>query len=74
MASFLVLPLAGWKSRKVRKLLAASLIALIAAVVTIGVVGCGGAKNKTPAGTYTVTVTGASGSLTHNASYTLTVQ
>jgi hypothetical protein len=36
--------------------------------------GTGGSSNKTPTGTYTITVNATAGSLTHSATFTLTVQ
>jgi Bacterial Ig-like domain (group 3)/FG-GAP-like repeat len=37
-------------------------------------IGCGGTTNNTPAGAYQITVTATSGSTTHTATFTLTVQ
>jgi hypothetical protein len=74
LASLLLLPLAGWKNRKLRRLLAVSVVVLVAALATVGMTGCGGGSTKTPAGTYSVTVTGTSGSLSHSTTYSITVQ
>jgi len=74
IASFLLLPLAGWKNRRLRKLLTVSGVVFAAALATAGMTGCGGGSTKTPTGTYTVTVTGTSGSLSHTATYSITVQ
>jgi hypothetical protein len=74
LASLLLLPLARSKSRKVRKLLAVNIIVLIATLTAIGTTGCAVEKKITPSGTYAITVTGTSGSLTHNATFTVTIQ
>jgi hypothetical protein len=59
------------------------LVCLMAMMAGIGCLlsGCGsskatgsGSSSKTPAGTYTVNVTGVSGSTSHSASFTLVVQ
>jgi Bacterial Ig-like domain (group 3)/MBG domain (YGX type)/Beta-propeller repeat len=73
VASLLLLPLAGWRNRKLRKLLVVSVVVFAAALATAGITGCG-ASTKTAAGTYTVTVTGTSGSLSHTATYSIAVQ
>jgi hypothetical protein len=59
----------------------AALPVLVAALVTCGLVlGCGGSKSATsmthttPKGTSQITVTGTAGSVTHTATYSLTVQ
>ena len=74
VASLLLLPLAGWKNRKLRKLLVLIAVIVGSALTMAGITGCGGGSPKTPAGSYTVIVTGTSGTLTHTANYSITVQ
>ncbi len=73
---------------KRRRLAAAPVFTLLfLALLALGLVGCGGSSGSsgaggggsqnstgTPSGTYTVTVTGSSGSTNHSASFILTVQ
>jgi len=50
---------------------------LMFAVLAVGLACGGGSSNQshgTPAGTYAITVTGTSGSITHNATVSFTVQ
>ncbi len=75
-ASLFVIFGLGFTSRKARKdwmryLDAIAFLALIAGAGT----GCGtGSSTKTPPGQYSVTVTGTLGSLTHSATYSITVK
>ena len=47
----------------------------VAALAASAIVGCGGSGgNKTPAGTYQITISGTAGSTTHSATYNLMVQ
>jgi hypothetical protein len=48
-------------------------ITLLATAV-FSAVGCSGPQNTTPSGSYTITVSAASGSISQTAAYTLTVQ
>jgi hypothetical protein len=48
VASFLLLPLAGWKNRRLRKLLTVSAVVFAAALATASMTGCGGGSTKTP--------------------------
>jgi hypothetical protein len=81
LASFLLLPLIGRRNRQIRQMLMVGVV-LVAATVTMGgMSGCHGGHGGstsvtpvTPSGTYTVSVTVTSGTLTHSATYTLIVQ
>ncbi len=76
--------LLGWMLRRRRPALRFCMVML--GVASLAVAGCGGGtkgttsttggsgSGGTPAGTYTVTVTASSGTLSHAASFTLTVQ
>lgn len=82
LATFVLLPVAGRRRRKLRHVSTVGMFLVVGALSSLGLSGCGGSGgggdgssgSVTPAGTYTVTVTGTSGSLTHTATYTLTVQ
>lgn len=78
-AILVCLLLLAWPDRKRRARLAFGLLALT--LLAASLVACGGGSNNnqttdpgTPAGTYTVTVTGTSGSLSHTQNIPVTVQ
>jgi hypothetical protein len=80
-ASFLLLPLLGRRNRQVGRMLCVGLMLMAATVTMGGMSGCSGGHSGstsgqpvTPSGTYSVIVTGTSGTLTHSATYTLIVQ
>ncbi len=73
----LLLPLSGLVRRKGRKL--SQLLALLLVIGGIsGLTGCGGSSSNSSPGTasqnYTIMITGASGTLQHSTTVTLTVQ
>jgi hypothetical protein len=74
------LVIVGGSTRRKRVRQSAAMLLVVMAIVA-GVAGCGGGHTKvpnpttgTPAGTYTVTVTAASGATSHTGTITLTVQ
>ena len=70
----LLLPLLGARGRRVRRLLLSlSGLILLAGMACTGMSGCGGGPT-TPNGTYSVQVTATAGSITHNATFSLTAQ
>ena len=72
--AFLLLPLLGGRNRKIRRLLLTlSSMILFATLASMGITGCGGGP-KTPTGTYKIQVTATAGTLSENATYSLTVQ
>jgi hypothetical protein len=60
--------------RRQSTLLGLLILALIVTLPSCSSGGGGGGNGGTPAGTYTVTVTAASGSLSHSANFTLVIQ
>lgn len=73
--AFLLIPLFGARNRKLRRMLVTlSYLGLLAALASAGISGCGGGGPTTPKGTYSIQVTGTSGSLSHSATFSLTVQ
>ncbi|KAA6456651.1 hypothetical protein DYQ86_24610 [Acidobacteria bacterium AB60] len=77
--SFFLLPILVGRNRRRRSLaLLAPMVLLAALAVALsacsGSSGGGTSNNNTPKGTYTVTVTATSGSLSHSANYSYTVQ
>ena len=74
LGALLLLPIFGSRRRKMRKLLQSLGALLLLAIVASGAItGCGGGPT-TPAGTYSIQVTAASGSTTHQATFSMTVQ
>jgi predicted secreted protein len=75
LGALLLFPLLGWKARRLRRLLlAVSALVLLALFASGGMTGCGGGGPKTPAGNYSIQVTATAGSVTQQATYSLTVQ
>jgi hypothetical protein len=75
LAALLVIPLLGLRKR-LRKLRVVSCLLLLIATLTPTLLlsGCGGGYFAITSQTYTVTVTGSSGSTQHSTTVTLTVQ
>jgi Bacterial Ig-like domain (group 3)/Abnormal spindle-like microcephaly-assoc'd, ASPM-SPD-2-Hydin len=74
LTAFLLLPIFGAGNRNLRRLLMTlSSAILIATLASMGMTGCGGGPT-TPNGTYSIQVTATAGSVTQNATYSLTVQ
>jgi len=80
--ALLLVPVAGWRSRKRRKLFAISIPVFLLAAVALAMSACGGGSStgggggtttNTPKGTYSITVTATSGTLNHTATYSYTV-
>lgn len=75
IGAFLLLPLLGFKSRKLRRrLLSLAALILAAALASVAMTGCGSSGPTTPAGTYSIQVTATSGSLTQAATFSLTFE
>jgi hypothetical protein len=71
--SLILLPFAGRLRKAARQWRKLAVFALLGAALAVGLNGCGGNAKLNPQG-YSLTVTAASGSLSHSASLKLTVQ
>jgi hypothetical protein len=72
--ALILFPLFGARNRKLRRMLMAlSCLGILAVVISTGIAGCGGGPT-TPKGNYSIQITGAAGSASHSATYSLTVQ
>jgi hypothetical protein len=78
LATILLLPLAGFRNRKLHPSLGRvtmmALIAVFASIVFTGCSGNGTPKAITPSGSYPIVVTATSGTIVHSATYNVTVQ
>jgi hypothetical protein len=82
LGGLLLLGAAAYQARARRRPLAGAALAGLLLLSLLGLARCGGSSGSgggggnpgTPAGTYTITVTGASGTVTSTAQVTLTVQ
>jgi hypothetical protein len=69
------IPLLWWRRQGRIRLLSTALLCALLCVGTVMLSGCGGGYYaESPAHTYTITVTGSSGSIQHSTAVTLTVQ
>jgi formate hydrogenlyase subunit 3/multisubunit Na+/H+ antiporter MnhD subunit len=74
VGALLLLPILGSRRRKLRHLLSSLGALLLLVILASGAMtGCGGGPT-TPAGTYSIQVTAESGSITQQATFSLTVQ
>lgn len=72
--ALILFPLFGTRNRKLRRLLLSlSCLGLLSVIALGGLTACGGGPT-TPKGTYSISITATSGSTTHTATYSLTVQ
>jgi formate hydrogenlyase subunit 3/multisubunit Na+/H+ antiporter MnhD subunit len=74
VGTLLLLPLLGSRRRKVRRILQSLGAFLLLAILASGVLTACGGGPSTPAGSYSIQVTAASGSITQQATFSLTVQ
>jgi hypothetical protein len=74
VGALLLLPLLGSKRRKLRRLLQSLGAFLLLAIVASGALTACGGGPTTPAGAYSIEITAASGSITQQATFSLTVQ
>jgi hypothetical protein len=71
--SLVLLPVAGRLRRAGRQWRRLAVLAAIGVALAVGITGCG-SNGKLNANSYTLTVTGVSGGLSHSATVQLTVQ
>jgi hypothetical protein len=74
VGALLLLPILGSRLRKLRHLLGSlGAFLLLVILASAAMTGCGSGPT-TPAGTYSIQITAESGSITQNATFSLTVQ